>query len=144
MTGHYAKARRVAEIRERRCERARIEAARALRQREAEAARAAQELDERKRAEAEARSAFFSNPADDHGTVWLIANARKREVAMEGCRDADTQRDAAHATAAQRRREYEKSHERALILEQAETRLRAVATRQAEERAQEDSEEQRR
>ncbi len=148
MIGHpspkqLAQAKRIAELRERRVRRVRLDAQHILKQCERKSDAAERELAESAVQEASAQALFFSNPADENSRVWLIASEEQKHSAGQKRDSAIEQREAAARDAEISRRQHEKACEKVTILdEEIAMSLRTVMHRE-EERALEDSEEQR-
>lgn len=136
-------AKRIAELRERRDRRARIEAHRTLKQRESERDEADREMVRRTTQENAAKSVFFSNPADENNSVWLTASKEQKKAATQNRDSAEAERQTAAECAEISKQQHEKSNEKVSVLDNEIAAILRAARHRKEERALEDSEEQR-
>ncbi|MDY7098993.1 MAG: hypothetical protein SXU28_12715 [Pseudomonadota bacterium] len=128
-----SQARRIAEVKERRSERARIEAVHA----ETEATRrlelAANDRSAASRQKEQARSVFFQNSGDPQAEVWLIANEMREEQAVSAARIAEEKCLTARDNAQAARREHDRMRERSTLIEtRIDTVARKIKTRESD------------
>ncbi|MGB3471671.1 MAG: hypothetical protein WBA51_12685 [Erythrobacter sp.] len=118
-----AQAQRITDVKRRRAERERVEAKRIEREAQERAEAAHAQRGEAQEQRAQARSAFFKHNGDPQAEVWLIASEmREKHAISEVCIAQDKSATAiTQATAA--RREHERLHERAALMD---TRMIAI------------------
>ena len=138
-----SKAKTIAHLRERRSERARLEATRELVLSERAAARAQAEEECRERAGADASDMFFADPADPNRAIWRTVTARHLDTAKQASEAALRQRAESAELAALARRAHEQASERVAILDREIATGRRAYRSAQDDRMEEETQEQR-
>ncbi|MEM7689434.1 MAG: hypothetical protein AAF291_10470 [Pseudomonadota bacterium] len=129
-----AQAHRITQFKERRCERERMEAARAQREatHKAEAARKRHKTAHSNNATA--RLAFFEEGGKDQAEVWMIASQMREEQAANEAQIAEEKADSARKAALQAHQEHERLRERSAHLEDHLVRISRTHAARSEAR----------
>lgn len=134
-------AQRITVYKERRSERARLDAVRAEREAGERELAARSRLANAAHTLADARSAFFTHLGDPHADVWVIANEEREQHAAQEQRIAAERRDTAQAAATNARREHERLRERTAQIDAQAAALGRLLARRAEESQDQDMQE---